>query len=165
LAAGLFFTISPYMMFYGRYTRNEAFCALFSVMTIYFVLRYLEEKQVKHLIGILITLVLNFTAKETAYIFTAELMVFLFVLAIKDFFQIQWPDDKFRKDTLLFNFLAIFGVVLAVGCSVFLLKNVNIAIMNGQIAQPTLADVTGGSIASPSSCSIPCSRLCSRLFW
>ena len=148
LAAGLFFAISPYMMFYGRYARNEAFCALFSVMTLYFVLRYLEDKQTKHLMGIIVTLVLNFTAKETAYIFTAILMVFLFVLAIKDFFKMQWPDGKVRKETILFNFLAIGGVVIALAASIFLIRDVNVMVNNSAIPPLTVADVSGGSIIS-----------------
>ncbi len=148
LAAGLFFAISPYMMFYGRYARNETFCALFSVMTLYYVLRYLEERQNKHLIGIIITLALNFTAKETAYIFTAILMIFLFVLAIKDILKIQWPDDRTRKSTLLFNFLALSVVVIALGVSIFLIRNVNLAATNSGIPPLAVSDVSGGSLLS-----------------
>ena len=55
------------MMFYGRYTRNEAICAFLSVATIYYLLRYLENGKPSHLFGVVVTLALNFTAKETAY--------------------------------------------------------------------------------------------------
>ena len=38
LMSGLFMLISPYLLFYGRYTRNEAFVALWGVITIYAVI-------------------------------------------------------------------------------------------------------------------------------
>ena len=50
LLSGLFMLISPYLLFYGRYTRNEAFVALWGVITIYAVLRYLEEGKDKFLL-------------------------------------------------------------------------------------------------------------------
>ncbi len=146
LAAGFFFAISPFMMFYGRYARNEAFCALFSVMTLYYVLRYLEEREGKYLVGTVITLALNFAAKETAYIFTAELLIFLLVLVIKDISKIQWPETRMRRETLFAHLAAIGAVVLALGASVFLVKNAAAAVANGTISQPSLIDVSNGSI-------------------
>lgn len=146
LAAGLFFAISPFMMFYGRYARNEAFCTLFSVMNLYFVLRYLEEKRPVHLAGIVITMALNFTAKETAYIFIALELIFLLVLALKDIFKMQWPDAKTRRETLLFHLAVLAVIGLALGGSVYLLRNVNNTVANGQIVQPVLADIENASI-------------------
>ena len=43
LIAGVLFLISPFMLFYGRYTRNEAFIQLFGVVMIYAILRYLDK--------------------------------------------------------------------------------------------------------------------------
>ena len=43
LVAGLLFLISPYMLFYGRYARNEAFIVLWGLLTLYAILRYLER--------------------------------------------------------------------------------------------------------------------------
>ena len=41
LVAGVLFMISPFMLFYGRYVRNEAFVAFYGVVMLYSVLRYL----------------------------------------------------------------------------------------------------------------------------
>jgi uncharacterized protein (TIGR03663 family) len=148
LAAGFFFAISPFMMFYGRYARNEAFCALFSVMSLYYVLRYLEERETRYLIGIVITLALNFAAKETAFIFTAELLIFLLVLVIKDILKIQWPDARMRRETFIAHIAVIGAVVLALGASVFVVKNAAAAVANGTLAQPSLIEVSNGNIFS-----------------
>ena len=43
LIAGALFLISPYMLFYGRYTRNEGFIELIGVVLLYGILRYLEK--------------------------------------------------------------------------------------------------------------------------
>ncbi|HHY88981.1 MAG TPA: hypothetical protein GYA06_08695, partial [Chloroflexi bacterium] len=40
LVAGVLFMISPFMLFYGRYVRNEAFVAFYGVVMLYSVLRY-----------------------------------------------------------------------------------------------------------------------------
>ena len=56
LIAGLFFTISPYLMFYGRYTRNEGFIELFLVALLYFVMRYLEDGGMRSLYYFIISL-------------------------------------------------------------------------------------------------------------
>jgi predicted membrane-bound mannosyltransferase/DNA-binding beta-propeller fold protein YncE len=148
LAAGLFFAISPFMMFYGRYTRNEAICAFLSVVTIYSVLRYLEEGHAKHLFWMVAALALNFTAKETAYIFTAQLLVFLFILAIKDLVRIKWPDDKIRRETLLYNLAVVVVIAAALGISIFLMRRTNLAVLNETISIPILENQTSGNLIS-----------------
>ena len=107
IAAGLLFAISPFMLFYGRYARNDALCAFFSVAAIYAVLRYLESGGAKYLMLFTVMLSLNFAAKETAYIFTALLMVFVFILTIFDFFKAANTDPKTRSQFLLNNLLVI----------------------------------------------------------
>ena len=39
--------ISPYLLYYSRYVRNEAFVAFFGIVTIWAVLRYLETGEAK----------------------------------------------------------------------------------------------------------------------
>src|SRR5512142_167974 len=43
LIAGALFLISPFMLFYGRYTRNEGYIELIGVALLYGILRYLEK--------------------------------------------------------------------------------------------------------------------------
>ncbi len=138
LAAGLFFAISPFMMFYGRYTRNEAICAFLSVATIYYLLRYLEDGKLSHLFGVVITLALNFTAKETAYIFTAQTLIFLFIIAIRDILKMDWTDEKLRKETILYNSAGVLLLVAALVASIALLANLNSAVLSEQFVIPEM---------------------------
>ena len=146
LAAGLFFAISPYMMFYGRYTRNEAICAFLSVATIYYLLRYLEDGKPSHLFGVVITLALNFTAKETAFIFTAQILIFLLIIAIRDIFKMDWTDEKLRKETILYNSAGVLLLVAALVSSVVLLANLNTAVLSEQFVIPEMEIQTTNNI-------------------
>jgi predicted membrane-bound mannosyltransferase/DNA-binding beta-propeller fold protein YncE len=108
LLAGLFFLISPFLLYYGRYTRNEAFIELFAVMMLYAVLRYLDKRDNFSLILLTVTSALHFTTKETAYMYVAELMVFL---AVYLFIQLakspKWKSTNARKLFIFFSLLAI----------------------------------------------------------
>ena len=65
VSAGLIL-ISPYMLYYGRYARNEAFIGVFFVLTLYSILRYLENGKKRYLLLLTIATVLHFTSKETS---------------------------------------------------------------------------------------------------
>jgi predicted membrane-bound mannosyltransferase/DNA-binding beta-propeller fold protein YncE len=77
LIAGTMFLISPFMLFYGRYARNEAFIVLWSVITVYAILRYLERGSLGDLTLFTLVNAFHFIDKSTAYIFAAEELLFL----------------------------------------------------------------------------------------
>jgi uncharacterized protein (TIGR03663 family) len=116
LLAGLFFTISPYMLFYGRYTRNEAFIMLFGAVMIYSVLRYLDKGDKLSIFLLIGSLVMHFISKETAYIWTAELLVLLIILFVFEYRKIRWKYDF--QSTLGVLQIILMGMML--GASVVL---------------------------------------------
>jgi uncharacterized protein (TIGR03663 family) len=101
LIAGFLFTISPYMLFYGRYTRNEAFVALYGVVTLFAVLKYLQDGKVISLYLIGIATAMHFITKETNYIYAAQLLIFLAFLFMERISQAHWPKAKSRRTFLL----------------------------------------------------------------
>ncbi len=48
VAAGLML-FSPFMLYYGRYARNEAFIGVIFILTLYAILRYLETGKARYL--------------------------------------------------------------------------------------------------------------------
>jgi uncharacterized protein (TIGR03663 family) len=86
--------ISPYMLYYGRYARNEAFVGLFGVLTLYSILRYLETGKSKYLYLLTLGTVLHFTSKETAFIYTAQAMLFLGIYFIGRVTSKPWENQK-----------------------------------------------------------------------
>src|SRR4030042_2369492 len=77
LLAGLLLTISPYMLSYGRYVRNEAFVAFFGVVMLWSILRYLDTAKNKYLYIFTAVTVLHFCTKETSFIYSAQALLFL----------------------------------------------------------------------------------------
>ncbi|MDX9863501.1 MAG: TIGR03663 family protein [Anaerolineaceae bacterium] len=115
LIGGLLFAISPFMLFYGRYTRNEGILELIGVVTLYAVLRYLDKGDKFSLFLLTATTALNFTSKETAYIYTAQLLIFIFVLLLLDLAKTSWK-DSIKRDRFLFLMLIVLLLIgLAVG--------------------------------------------------
>jgi predicted membrane-bound mannosyltransferase/DNA-binding beta-propeller fold protein YncE len=97
LAASLMFLISPFLLYYGRYTRNEAFVVLFGVVSLWAILRYLETSQPRFLYWLTAATMLHFTAKETAFIYTAQAMIFLGLVFIADLQSNSWPRPGLKK--------------------------------------------------------------------
>lgn len=111
IAAGLFL-ISPYMLFYGRYVRNEAFVALFGVVMLLSVLRYLEQGKTASLYWLTAALVGQFITKETSYIYTAQLLLFLAVIFVNDVTHFTWK-SRTQHTAFLLSMLAMLVMLAA----------------------------------------------------
>jgi len=123
IAAGILFTISPFMLFYGRYARNDAICIFLGITAIYGLLRFFESNDIKYLYFFTAMMALNFTAKETAYILTAQFLVFLLILFIRDILLIKWANKSNKARMILMNILLIAGICIAIISSVLLFKS------------------------------------------
>ena len=108
LVAALLLTISPYMLYYGRYVRNEAFVALFGVINIWAILRYLETGRPRYIYWLTLAIVFHFTAKETSYIYAAQSLLFLGLYFVNQLSMREWFDKQTR---FLFFLSIIIGIV------------------------------------------------------
>lgn len=117
LVAGFLFLISPFLLYYGRYTRNEAFIELFAALTFYAVLRYFERKDHFSLYLLAVVTALQFATKEVSYIYTAQLLLFCGFLFLRDVWHLEWGTGNRRSRALL---LLIIGACLVLFGFVFL---------------------------------------------
>jgi predicted membrane-bound mannosyltransferase/sugar lactone lactonase YvrE len=101
LAAGVMFLISPYMLFYGRYQRNEAFIVVWGLVTIYAILRYLERGETWVLFLFTAINAFHFIDKATSFIFAAQQLIFLAVYFIDRLTRLVWSSEKLRQMFLL----------------------------------------------------------------
>jgi predicted membrane-bound mannosyltransferase/sugar lactone lactonase YvrE len=92
IVAGLLMVISPYMLFYGRYVRNESFVGFSGLLLLYSILRYLEIGEKRYLYFITGATLLHFLSKETAFIYTAQALLFLAVYFIARITRQPWTD-------------------------------------------------------------------------
>ncbi len=118
LIAGFLFLISPFMMFYGRYTRNEAFIELFGVIMLYAMLRYLDRGDRFSMLLFTFSVVMHVITKETSYIYTAEAMVFLGLMFLIEVRRILKNHPGQYNRFLAFMGLALLLVFLALGLAV-----------------------------------------------
>ena len=122
IAAGILFAISPFMLFYGRYARNDVICVFLGITAIYAFLRYFETNKNKYLYYFTVFLALNFTTKETAYIFAAQLLLFLLILFIRDIMLVKWSQRKVKNRIILTNVLLVVGICVSILASALLFK-------------------------------------------
>lgn len=110
IAASVMFLISPYMLYYGRYARNESIAIFFTVATAWAILRYLDSGANKYLYITAALTALHFTTKETAFIFTAEMMLFLGFLFLYRVSKLPWKQTNVKR---IFFILLIFAMLFA----------------------------------------------------
>ncbi len=136
IAAGLM-VISPFMLYYGRYARNEAFVALFGVLTLYAILRYFETGKARYLVLLTVATALHFTAKETAFIYTAQAMLFLAAYLINRVTKHPWRRNK-RLINPFFVTLTVGVILVGVILGVMAFNKAQLASDASQTAEPIL---------------------------
>jgi uncharacterized protein (TIGR03663 family) len=117
LIASLFMVISPFMLYYSRYVRNEAFTVVWALLMFYAIARFFETRQTKWLYLLTIATVLNYDTEETAYIYVALAMLFLGLQLLISLLQSPWPNAGRRRT---FSYLASLGIALLVVAGWFL---------------------------------------------
>ncbi|HTX92031.1 MAG TPA: glycosyltransferase family 39 protein, partial [Anaerolineales bacterium] len=101
LVAGFLLLISPLMLFYGRYARNEAYIIVWSLLTLYTILRYLEKREAWVLVLFTVANAIHFTDKVTSYMLAGEQFLFLTAYLVDRLARREWQDDSKRKHFLL----------------------------------------------------------------
>ena len=94
LIAAFLVVISPYMLYYGRYVRNESFAALSGLLMLYAILSYLREAHYSQLFLLAAALALHFVSKETAFIYAAQSLLFLAVFFIARVTRKTWTEGE-----------------------------------------------------------------------
>ncbi len=120
ILAGLLFLISPLMLFYGRYARNEAYIVVWGLLTIYSTLRYLEHGKSWTLFLFTAVNALHFTDKATAYMFAGEMFIFLAAYFVDRMARRKWPQANRRTSFLLGLVLTV--VLIGSAAVIFLIQ-------------------------------------------
>lgn len=119
ILSALMMVISPYMLYYGRYARNEAFVGLFGILTLYALLRYLETDRNRYLTLLTVATALHFTVKETAFIYVAQAMVFLCILLFFRLWRLPSNSETVNQRFPVIMYCGISLVCLSIGLSLF----------------------------------------------
>lgn len=145
IVAAVLMLISPYMLFYSRYVRNEALVVPLVMATVWAMIRYVETRESKWLYVLAVSLSLHFATKETSFIFTAQVLLFLGAL-------LAWQliNEKWSRNNLRLTFLAGF-VLTALGSLVALLTFIRERGMDPGLASEVMEEGASlpGAVLSP----------------
>jgi len=115
LAAGFFLLISPYMLFYSRYIRNEIYIAFWAAALLYAVLAYLESGRARYLFLFTLINALHFVDKATAYIFAGEIAVFLVMYFILSMLLQTWATPGLKRNFIYTLLVLVFLAAVTLG--------------------------------------------------
>lgn len=96
LVAALLMLISPYMLYYARYVRNDVLIVPQALLLFWAVFRYFETHKEKWLYLVVLATTLHITTKETAYIYLAGLLVFLALHLAWRLYRQSWSSEMNR---------------------------------------------------------------------
>lgn len=118
VAAGLM-VISPFMLYYARYVRNDVFSAFYGVVTIWAILRYLETGKAKYTYWLTAMAMLHYTTKETSFIYTAQALIFLGLLFINQISKKRWERPEYKQIFLTFLILTFVFLIVGIGLNIY----------------------------------------------
>ncbi|MQC26921.1 MAG: TIGR03663 family protein [Chloroflexi bacterium] len=139
MIAAALLLISPYMLYYGRYARNEAYVGLFGLVTLWAILRYLDLGENKYLYFLTAATALHFAAKETSFIYAAQGLLFLGFLFLVRVSRHQWPRPEFRRRFLYALYAVLALAVITVGVQ-WVQAKVSPGVVSGaEVLEPVVA--------------------------
>jgi len=110
LIAAALTVISPFMLFYSRYVRNDIFAAFYGIVMIWSILRYLETGKARYTYWLTAAAMLHYITKETSFIYSAQALLFLGVLFVYQVTKQRWHNPGQRKP-FLFALIAAFALL------------------------------------------------------
>lgn len=113
LVAATMAMISPFLLYYGRYTREDPYVGVSMFIMLYSILRYFETGKAKYIYLISGSLLLHTLTKETSFIYAAMALIYL---AGHIFFRIirqPWEKDMEYRGFIISTIVAVVFIGLA----------------------------------------------------
>jgi len=148
LIAGFLMAISPFMLYYGRYVRNEAYAGLAGILMLYAVLRYLENGNKRYLYLVSLSMIIHFTAKETAFIYAAQALLFLAIYFIAQITNKSWGNNEFQFRVFVIT-LAIGILLIAVALGFGMYEHSGGTLTGAETAMPVDPNMPQSPLADP----------------
>jgi uncharacterized membrane protein YuzA (DUF378 family) len=95
-AAAVLMLVSPYMLFYSRYVRNEILVVPQALLLFWAMFRYMESRKSTWLYLLVLALSLDFATKETAFMYTAALLVYLGLHFGWELLKHEWKEPPWK---------------------------------------------------------------------
>jgi predicted membrane-bound mannosyltransferase/DNA-binding beta-propeller fold protein YncE len=115
LVAALLMLISPYMLYYSRYIRDEPYVVVWALLMVLCVIHYMETRAAKYLYWLTAISAVFYATMESSYIYVAISMLFLGLHLVYELVVVAWPREEFRRPFELAVVVTLLALVLGVG--------------------------------------------------
>ena len=109
LLAALFFLISPYLLYYTRYSREDPYTLVWQLVMGVALFGYIDTKGDKYLYLMAAAFSLFSATKENSFFNAAMWLVFTGLIYLQNMFTSEWPMPEFKR----FFGVSLMGSVLA----------------------------------------------------
>jgi predicted membrane-bound mannosyltransferase/sugar lactone lactonase YvrE len=148
LIAALLMVISPFMLFYGRYVREDVYTGLSGLLMLYSILRYLETGSGKYLFLLSGALIIHFADKETSFIYALQAFFFLAVYFVAQITRKPWEDNHnlFRMFIIA---LVVGSILIGIGAGIVYVNRTSQTLSGTQTAAPAVPSDATSAFPSP----------------
>ena len=150
LVASLLALISPYLLYYSRYIRDEPYVMVWGLLTALCVINYMETRAPKYLYGLAAVTALFYATMEASFIYVAISMLFLGLHVVRELFAVQWPRAVYRRPFELA--FAVTLVALGVAAALLVFNQRGGPLSGTETAVPA---VPGQAVAAAASAASP----------
>ena len=123
LITSVLLAVSPTMLYFSRFARNDIYMAVWALALVAVMWRYLDTRKVRYLVWASVILALAVSTKETAYILAVILGSYLFIQASTDVLPWLVGRKRLRDFSPSGEFLVLLGTLMlpvtAAGIAVF----------------------------------------------
>jgi len=116
IITALLMVVSPFMLFYGRYVREDVYTGLSGLLMLYAIMRYIESGTGKYLYMLAVALIIHFADKETSFIYALQAFGFLAVYFIIRITRRPWEENQGLFKTFIIA-LVVASMLIGLGAA------------------------------------------------
>lgn len=115
VVAGAMALVSPFLLYYSRYARDEALVAAEALLMVWAVFRYFETRSPRHVYILAAAMALEFATMEVAFILVAQLALFLGVYFVWRVLSGPWATAGRKWSFLAGTVIGVLGLLASLG--------------------------------------------------
>lgn len=115
LLASLFFLISPYLLYYTRYSREDPYTLVWQLLMALALFHYMDTRADRYLYLMAAATSLLYATKEISFFNVGMWLFFLGLIYLRDMLTSEWPDDQHKRFFVISLAGAIMSLVVAGG--------------------------------------------------
>src|SRR6266498_4236982 len=149
LIAAILMVVSPFMLYYGRYVREDVYTGLSGLLMLYAILRYMESGSSKYLYLLSGALIIHFADKETSFIYALQAFAFLAVTFIVQITRKPWENNHSLFRTFIIA-LVVASVLMGTGAALAYVNRTSQTLSGTETAVPAVPSDAASAFAPTS---------------